>query len=93
MSGDIRLIDRLAPVLDEIQRLDRYRVQLMAEVEALCGAPGPSEDEIAEVYWLEEIVPVKFLGLRYDVGQMAQWSVPAFMDTGLGCQLTELPIS
>jgi hypothetical protein len=21
------------------------------------------------------------------------WSVPAFMDTGLGCQLTELPIS
>jgi hypothetical protein len=21
------------------------------------------------------------------------WSVPAFLDTGLGCQLTELPIS
>jgi hypothetical protein len=24
---------------------------------------------------------------------VADWSVPAFMDTGLGCQLTELPIS
>jgi hypothetical protein len=24
---------------------------------------------------------------------MAPWSVPAFLDTGLGCQLTELPIS
>jgi hypothetical protein len=24
---------------------------------------------------------------------MTAWSVPAFMDTGLGCQLTELPIS
>jgi len=23
----------------------------------------------------------------------ALWSVPAFLDTGLGCQLTELPIS
>ena len=23
----------------------------------------------------------------------AGWSVPAFLDTGLGCQLTELPIS
>jgi hypothetical protein len=23
----------------------------------------------------------------------ATWSVPAFLDTGLGCQLTELPIS
>jgi hypothetical protein len=23
----------------------------------------------------------------------ADWSVPAFLDTGLGCQLTELPIS
>ena len=23
----------------------------------------------------------------------ARWSVPAFLDTGLGCQLTELPIS
>ena len=28
---------------------------------------------------------------RYD--KLAVWSVPAFMDTGLGCQLTELPIS
>jgi uncharacterized protein len=25
--------------------------------------------------------------------RLRQWSVPAFMDTELGCQLTELPIS
>jgi len=24
---------------------------------------------------------------------LEEWSVPAFMDTELGCQLTELPIS
>ena len=27
------------------------------------------------------------------LGGEARWSVPAFLDTGLGCQLTELPIS
>jgi hypothetical protein len=26
-------------------------------------------------------------------GGIADWSVPAFLDAGLGCQLAELPIS
>ena len=44
------------------------------------------------------MIPARAVVLREDVleslTEMANvWSVPAFMDTELGCQLTELPIS
>jgi rubredoxin len=72
-QNPMRLIDRLTPLLDEIQRLDQHREQLKAEVRAVCGRPDLPEDELAEVYWLEESVPTTFLGRNsYEVVETAR---------------------
>jgi hypothetical protein len=49
--------------------------------------------------WLRQMVArspsrvAKLCTGRSPAVRLVPWSVPAFLDTGLGCQLTELPIS
>jgi hypothetical protein len=42
---------------------------------------------------LKEEARQRLLATAQDAFRNGGWSVPAFMDTELGCQLTELPIS
>lgn len=55
MSTQIRLADRLALILGQIE-------QLKEDMRILCETAEPTADEIAEVYWKLDDVPIGFLG-------------------------------
>jgi hypothetical protein len=43
--------------------------------------------------WLSGLLTRLVDDPRAPAGQDRPWSVPGFMDTGLGCQLTDVPIA
>ena len=68
----IRLYDRMRPVVEAMEDLERQRVALRAQLADIGATADATENEIAEVYWHLESVPATLLGRQRDILEAAQ---------------------